>query len=258
MLKITLKSIGTTLVLMLFFTTGTAQDIGDTLKYKTSISLGGNRRTGLNAQNSFRGSLNIKLSKSSWEFLNISDYAYMEINGSRFANDLKTISFIKKSFSEKKTVVPTFIHVFENSLLYRINTRQSVKLGATITPFKKRKQFWFFTGLGYENTVYQGDVFVNSDKIDRRRRFSLVAIYLENELELIKNRLTLRYALFYVQSLEELYDFTLWFTPSLNIKISNKFAFAIKYDARFRNVHLIELPRFNDILTYSLKLSLSK
>jgi hypothetical protein len=256
--KKSLKSIITTTVLMLFTTTVMAQGISDSLSYKTSISLGGNRRTGLNAQNNFTGAFNLKLNKSSWGFVNISDYAYAEANGKELTNDIKTISFVKKSFSEKKAIVPTFIHVFENSILYKINNRQSVKLGVTITPLEKRKQFWFFVGLGYDHTVYDSEIFINSDKIGSTRSFSISSVYLENEHKLIKDRLTLSYGLFYVQSLEEVRDFTLWFAPSLDIKISNTFAFSVKYDARFRNVHLVELQSFNDILTYSLKVSLSK
>jgi hypothetical protein len=258
MIKKSLKSITTTFVMMLFTITVMAQGVIDSLYYKTSITLGGNRRTGLNAQNNFTGTFNLELNKSSWSFENISDYAYAEANGKELANDTKMISLLKKNFSEKKTFVPTFIHVFENSLLYRIDNRQSVKLGVTITPLEKRNQFWFFIGLGYDRTFYEGELFINSDNIGRTRSFTIASIYLKNEHELIKDRLTLNYGLYYVQSLEELYDFTLWFTPSLDIKISNTFAFAIKYDSRFRNVHLAELPSFNDIITYSLKVSLSK
>jgi hypothetical protein len=85
-------------VLLLFTIIGVAQEVKDSLNYETSISLGGNRRTGLNVQNNFTGSFLLKLNKSSWGFQNISNYAYVAANGIELANDAKTISFITKSF----------------------------------------------------------------------------------------------------------------------------------------------------------------
>jgi hypothetical protein len=246
------------LAFLLILPAAHAQEVSDSLRYNTSISLGGNRRTGLNPQNIINGSFSLELKKSDWTFRNKSDYSYTKVNGFEVINDLMVFSVLNRSVVNQQRVGVTAIHVYENSLLYRINNRQSFKLGVTVKPLKKFEHLWAFVGVGYEHATYRGDIFVNSDKINNTRNFLIATGYLESKHNLIKDRLTLKYGLFYVHSLEESLDFYLWFTPGLEIKLNNTFSFGISYDARFRNVHLIDLPSFNDIISYTIKVSLGK
>jgi hypothetical protein len=87
-------------------------------------------------------------------------------------------------------------------------------------------------GLGYDYAIYRGSFFENSDKVGSIRSFSIASIYLENKQQVIKDQLTLNFGIFYVQSIEESSDYSLWITPSIDFKLNNTFAASIKYDVR--------------------------
>ncbi len=244
-------------ILLIFFSTGfgLAQSTADTLNFNSTLTFGGMRKAGVFSQTNISANLNTVINKSNWTFDNLAAYTYTNVNGSQLSDDWTVISKLRYSFQQKQ-IAPTFIHVYKNNLLYRIENSQRYILGASITPFKKQQQFWFFIGGGYERTLYNGAIFENSPAVNNLRDFGMTTFYLENKHHLIKNKLFLKYSLFYIQSIEEWSDYTIWFLPSLNISINKNLVFGVSYDYRFRNVHLADIPSFNELLTFNVKVSI--
>ncbi|MCI4669580.1 MAG: DUF481 domain-containing protein [Bacteroidia bacterium] len=229
------------------------QEPSDSLNIKISLTLGGRRQAGAFSQTIVNGGLLTVLSKGNWSFDNNTTYTYSIANGFQLSNDWAVVSKLKYNHRQ---VSPTAIHIYKNNLLYRIQHSQRYLAGVQITPIKNKREFWFFIGGGYENTNYNGEAFENSELLGSQRSFGLATIYIENQHFFFKKRISLKYDLFFIQSLRERSDFTIWLIPSLNVSINKALSMAIRYDYRFRNVHLTELPGFNEQLTFNLGLTL--
>ena len=235
-----------------------AQQNEDSLTYSCSLTLGGRRQSGVFSQTLLNGSLTTRLSRSHWSLDNKTTYTYSVANGFQLSNDWAVVSKLTYSLPKQPKLSPTLLHIYKTNLLYRIQHEQRLLLGLHIRPNKEKESFWFFFGGGYEHTLYNGEVFANSPLVNSTRSFALAIFYLENEHQIIKKVLTLKYGLFYIQSLEELNDITLWVLPSLNLTVNQRLIFSISYDYRFRNVHIVDVPSFNEQLTFNLIVSLGQ
>ncbi len=248
----------TNIVFLVLFSVllSTAQESTDTLRFHTTFTLGGIRKAGVFAQTNVNGGLSINLSKSNWEINNTSTYTYTNVNGKPLSDDWTVVSKLRSLLPNLPEVSPTFIHVYKKNLLYRIINGQRYLLGASVRPIKKKQAFWFFIGVGYEQTLYNGEAFDNSPLLSSSRTFGISTFYVENVHHLLQNKLYLKYNLFYIQSFEEVSDYSIWLIPSINFKLNDYLAFGVNYDYRFRNVHLAAIPSFNELLTFNVKIAL--
>ncbi|MEM7658847.1 MAG: DUF481 domain-containing protein [Bacteroidota bacterium] len=231
-----------------------AQEASDTLQFNSTLSLGGMIQRGVLDQTNVNGSFHASLHQYHWSATHTTTYAYVNANAVKLSDNWTALSILKRSIPGVSRISPTAIHVYKNNLLYRIKHSHRVLGGLSITPLKKRKSFWLFVGLGYDHTAYRGEVFDNSLLIDSVRAFPASLFYLENEHHLFQQKLSFRYELFFIQSLEERADFTLWLIPSLRFKLNQRFSLAVAYDYRYRNVHLEGIPAFNDLISFNLQL----
>lgn len=233
-----------------------AQDYSDSVQVNSTITVGGMRQTGVLSQTNVNGTLQLEAKKSLWSLLNQTTYAYITANERIISDNWTVLSILKRSLLKAPAISPTLLHVYKNNLQYKILNSHRFSFGASITPFKEKQAFWLFVGAGYEHTLYDDEDFVNSLRVSSTREFAATTVYVENEHQLIAEKLTLKYGLFYIQSWQEASDFTIWIIPGLNLAISKRLALAVSYDYRFRNVHLATVPSFNDVLTANLKISL--
>lgn len=243
-------------IFLIFFSiSSTLAQETDTLDFNTTLTLGGMRKAGVFSQTNVNASLSTIARKSKWTFDNQTTYTYTIVNGNELSNDWTVVSKLGYQLAQQP-IAPTFLHVYKNNLLYRIQHSQRYILGASVTPLTDRKQFWFFIGGGYERTIYNGNTFENSPLTSNQRNFGMTTLYIENTHHLIQDKLFLKYSLFYIQSVEEWSDYTFWIIPSLNITINKNLIFAVSYDYRFRNIHLVDIPSFNELMTFNIKISI--
>ena len=233
------------------------QEISDTLQYNGSLTLGGSYKTGLFNQTSITGSLENTLKKSDWALYNRTSYFYSEVNNNRLFDDWTVVSKLSYTFTQRAKISPALLHLYKSNLLFRILNSHRFLFGASFTPLDNQKAL-LYVGVGFDNTHYAGDEFVNSDLVNFNRRFGISAIHLENTHQFIDKKLSLSYSLFYFQSFKEVTDYTLWIIPSFRVALNKKLSIAINYDIRYRNVHLVDLPAINQSLTANLNIVFDK
>jgi len=231
------------------------QELSDTLKYKGSFTFGGSYKTGIQNQSTVTGSFSGTLKKSNWVLGNKTSYINAIVNKTKLLDDWEAISRLSYLTDKKIKVYPTLFHFYEKLLLYRINNSNRLVLGA-FTPLNDNDEdSRLFVGVGFENTNYGQEVFRNSDLIDSNRNFTMSTINFKNSHRFGDKKFSLKYNLFYIQSFKEASDYTIWIIPSISMAITKQISFAINYDFRYKNVHLIELPSVNQSLTFNLGIS---
>lgn len=233
------------------------QAVSDTLQYNGSLTLGGSYKTGLLNQTSITGSVENTFKKSDWALYNRTTYFYSEVNNNPLFDDWTVVSKLSYSFTKRVKISPTLFHLYKSNLLFRILNSHRFLAGASITPLDNQKAL-LYVGVGFDNTHYAGDKFVNSDLVNSNRRFGISAIHLENTHQFSDEKFSLTYSLFYFQSFKEATDYTLWIIPGFKVVLSKKLSIAINYDLRYRNVHLVDLPAINQSLTANLSIVLDK
>lgn len=226
----------------------------DTLQYSSSLTVGGSYKTGLLNQINVSGVLVNSLQKSNWLLYNRTSYFYGRVNNVQLFDDWTVVSKVSYSFIKRTKISPTLFHLYKSNLLYRILNSHRVLLGASIAPLDNKNAL-FYVGVGFDNSHYTGEKFVNSELINSNRRFGISTIHLENRHHFADKRFSLSYSLFYFQSFKEAADYTIWIIPGLNVALNKTLSLAINYDLRYRNVHLVDLPAINQALTVNLNIS---
>ncbi|MCI4671828.1 MAG: DUF481 domain-containing protein [Bacteroidia bacterium] len=231
-----------------------AQEVSDTLQYNGSLTLGGSYKTGLVNQTSIRGSVENSFKKSDWALYNRTSYFYSEVNNNRLFNDWTVVSKLGYTITDRAKISPTLFHLYKSNLLFRILNSHRFLFGASITPLKNPKAL-VYVGVGFDNTSYAGDQFVNSDLNNSNRRFGISTIHVENKHHFGDKKFSLSYSLFYFQSFKESADYTVWLIPAFAVAFNKKLSLVINYDFRYRNVHLVDFPAINQALTVNLNVS---
>ncbi|MFK7787491.1 MAG: hypothetical protein AB8B56_20375 [Crocinitomicaceae bacterium] len=244
-------------MLVLFLTSSESfgQD-SDSLKYKLSFQIGGQRKRGVFSQTSLRVTSINTLEKGKISLKNFSSYTYTEVNGFNIADDWdsRTILLYKKDSSSR--FLPALAHNFHSNVLYRIRNSNRGIAGMRITPFKTQ-DFTFLIGAGYEHSNYSDDVFLNSPYVSNQRNFALGFGNFSGKHKLGKHQILLDYNFSFVQSLREIKDYSIWLTSGISLPIGKVLYIGVNYDLRFRNVHLQDIPRINDLLMLSAKINIS-
>ena len=251
-----MNRISLTICMLCAFTIQTllSQEVTDTLIYNSSLILGGAYKTGLLNQTNVTGSITNSLEKSNWLLFNRTSYFYSRVNNIQLFDDWTVVSKLSYSFTKGVKISPTLFHLYKSNLLFRILNSHRFLFGASITPLNNKKAL-IYIGVGFDNTNYAEEEFVNSNLINSNRRFGISTIHLENEHHFSDKKFSLTYSLFYFQSFKEATDYTFWIIPGFNIALNKKLSFAINYDFRYRNVHLVDLPAINQALTFNLGIS---
>lgn len=233
------------------------QEGSDTLQYNGSLTVGGSYKTGLLNQTSITGSVENTFKKSDWTLYNRTSYFYSEVNKVRLFDDWTLVSKLSYSFTTGVKISPTLFHLYKSNLLFRILNSHRFLAGASIASLKNPKTL-FYAGVGFDNTNYGGDKFVNSDLVNSNRRFGISAVHFQNTHQFANKKFSLTYSLFYFQSLKEASDYTLWIIPSFQVALNKTLSLSINYDIRYRNVHLVDLPSINQSLTANLRIVFDK
>jgi len=231
-------------------------NFSDSLQVNSTLTFGGAYNTGILNQFTIQGNTTNRIKNPNWLLENRTTYSYSLVNNVTMFNDWTIVSRLSCLASKQQKFYPTLIHFYERVVLYKIKHSNRIILGS-IVPFKD-DDMRFFIGIGYENSIYAQENFNNSSFINARRKFGIAALNFENTHHFGKEKFSIKYRIFYIQSFKELPDFSFWFTPSLNWRISKSLSFAINYDFRYKNVHLIDLPSVNESLTFNISFSLGK
>lgn len=229
-----------------------AQVESDSVRTSLAVTVGGRRQAGAFSQTLVTVTGNGSIQAGRWSLDNNTTYSYSIANQFLISNDWTVVTKLRYSPGKEGRISPTLLHIYKDNLIYRIQNSQRGFLGVNIIPLRQERDFWLFVGGGFEHTRYDGDIFFNSPAINSVRTFPLATAYLQNQHTFGAERVSLGYALFYLQSLTEARDWTVWLIPSLNFSITPHLALGVNYDYRFRNVHLEEIPGVNEQLTFSL------
>lgn len=227
----------------------------DTLIYELDYQIGAQRKTGVFSQRALNISANHHLEKGQWGLANFSNYTYTQVNGGVIADDWDFRSIITYRPSKQIRVLPAIAHNFHSNVLYRIRNSNRGILGLRFFPVKKAPDFSVLLGGGYERSLYRGALFSNSDRLSNQRSFALGFLNIAVKHRFGKSKVALSNNLSVVQSFEEQEDIFIWWTTGLSIPVGKVLSLGIKYDLRYRNVHLVNLPKVNDLLLLNATLS---
>jgi hypothetical protein len=229
----------------------------DTLKYKFELQIGGQRKRGVFSQTSLRVTSNNKLENKKLAFNNQSSYTYTEVNGNNIADDWHFRSILTFKLKSTERILPIFGHNYFKNVLYRISNSHRAFTGVRIIPIKKYKDFSFVAGAGYEFSNYSNEIFINSPFLSSQRDFGLAFFGLIGKHQIGKQKIILEYNFSSVQSFKEANDFSFWLTSGLSVPIGKHLFLGLSYDFRYRNVHLVEIPKINDFLMFNIRIKLS-
>lgn len=234
-----------------------AQELSkDSLEYNVNIKLSGSRMTGFFNRSAFAFVADKHLHIGKWTFHNNLSYRYSIFNEIQIENNWYELLTISYAPNERKIWYPLAFYHFDNNLLFRVNSRHRYGVGIGSHIVETGNVFFQFGGgFGYEATIYDGDIFINSDLNDVLRQNGLLMLSLNNNYILLKGRFALKLNVFYMQSLKENTDYEIWFRPSLQYAINKHIALLINYDYRFENVYLEGLTSNNDILLFGINVN---
>lgn len=243
-------------IVILLFGSGSFGQSTDTLKYNINFQIGGQRKRGAFSQTSIKARVNIKFENEKLVFNNQSSYTYTEANGFNIADDwhLRTIGMFKLNSTSR--CLPLFGHNYLKNVLYRILNGNRTFTGVRIIPVKQY-DFSFTLGAGYEFTSYANETFINSTQVSNQRDFSFGFFNLLGKHNLGKHKIIFEYNLSLVQSFEEANEFAFWTTSSISVPFGKHLSLGVNYDFRYRNVHLVDLPKINDLLLFNLRFNFS-
>ena len=225
--------------------------ISNPLKYSLKGNLSGSLITGTFQQFSIAPSLDFKVFTKRWEVHTITRYRFNNTNGLVIENnwyELITFSY----FTQKNRLLPIAFYHFDNNVIFRVNRRHLAGIGVSSL---KETDHWiwrFSAGLGYDDTEYNGEEFVNSERIGavRRRSLFIGGIRLQNQF--FDKKLNWSHDLFYGHSLIEGDDFFFRYISQLSWKIAKPLSITARYEHRFEHVHLTSLSGLNTILLFGL------
>ena len=231
--------------------------VNDSLKYKVSFQIGGQRKTGVFSQTSLRVAAKNKLERRKLIFQNVSGYTYTNVNSLRIASDWDFRSILLFKADSSARLLPAIAHNFHSNILYRIGNSNRGIVGFRTIPFRKIPNLSFLLGGGYEHSNYAGEIFVNSPYVSSTRSFAVGFANISGKHRLGKGKVILDYNLSFVQSIREVKDQFLWFTTGIGLPIHRSLSIGVDYDIRYRNVHLQEIPQVNDLLLINFKVNAS-
>ena len=246
-----------TICMLLILSTNTqGQDFPDSLEYKINLRVSGSRMSGVFNRSSLAFSADKDFHKGKWTFHNTLSYRRSQFNGLQIEDNWYDLFSVFYYPNERKLWYPIAFYHFDNNLLFRVNRRHRYGAGLASNLVKTDKVFLqLSTTLGYEDTHYNGDVFINSDLDNAIRQNGLFMVYLNNDYTLLDKRFKLKLNVFYMQSLKESADYDIWFRPSLQYMINKHIALNVNYDYRLENVYLEDLTAANDILLFGINVN---
>ena len=175
------------------------------------------------------------------------------MNGVNIADDwdFRTYAMLKLNSTTK--LLPLIAHNYIKNVLYRITSSNRVLTGIRIIPVKQHRDFSFYVGIGYEFSNYNGEIFIESPVVSSQRNFALGFLKISGKHKLEKHKILIDYHFFSVQSFEEAKDYSFWLASGVSVPLNKKLSVGVRYDFRFRNVHLSDIPDNNDLLLFNIK-----
>lgn len=250
-----------TSVIFLFFTTLASIDLlnaqkdtlANSLKYDLKGNLSGRYLSGTFSQFVISPSLDVKLSKAKWELHTLTSYRYNQTNDLLIEDnwhELLTFSYFPKG----KQLYPFAAYLFDNNLMFRINWRHLVGIGASSLKKTRNGLFRLELAVGYDVTHYAGEEFINSERIGAERERSLLGLRWVQQHSFLEGKMILYNDVFYRHSLVERSDYFTIITSRLSWKIIQTLSVNVSHEFRLENVHLPSLSRINNTLLFGLTL----
>ena len=228
----------------------------DTLQYELDLNFSGRRISGTFSQIVTGGRFNVKLLYNNWHLENKSTYRYNKTNTRVIEDnwyDLLTLNYYP--MGNRKLYPGAFYH-FDNSLLYRVNSRHHYGLGLGSVLDKGKMKLSLAAAVANEHSTFKGSEFINSERDFSSRNNGLFLFKVNNGYTIGEKNVNFSYQLFYFQSLKESADYDIWLNTRISIKVYKNLAFHVVYDYRFENVHLETLSSYNDIVLFGFNWSL--
>ncbi len=215
------------------------------------FNISGRFITGTFSQTIFCPKLDIDLGSKRWHFTNLTHYHFNENNGRKIEDNWYQLMVISY-FAKEDKLFPTAFHNYKDNLMFRVKSRHLAGLGVSM---QKRWVHSFVRldfGAGYENTLFNGTEFKNSNIVGSQRDKELLMIRLVHQHQFWENRITFSNMVFYRHSLSEGQDFFIRAAPNLSFRVVKSLSISIAYIYRFESVYLENLSSVNTALVFGL------
>ncbi len=228
----------------------------DTLQYKIDVNISGRMISGTFNQVVAGGGFNVDVLYNNWHLENKTTYRYNKTNTRLIEDNWYDLASIKYYPKGNRKLYPGVFYHFDNSLMYRVNSRHQYGAGLGSELNKDIMKLSMLAAIANERSIFNGADFVNSDRDFSIRNNGLFLFRLNNGYAIAKKKINFSYQLFYFQSLKERADYDIWLNARLSFKILKNLSFHVVYDYRFENVHLETLSNYNDIVLFGVNWTL--
>ncbi len=233
-----------------------AQNSIDSLQLILKLEISGRKISGTFNQLVAGAGIGLDIQNGKWHLENKTNYRYNKTNSTLIEDNWYDLAILKYYINRTKKLFPGIFYHYDNSLIYRINSRHQYGIGIGSTLDNGLRKLSLIAALGYENTDYNGFQFVNSARDMPKRQNGLFLFKANYGHIFANNKISISSQLFYFQSLRENADYDLWLSPKISFKFWKAISIYIAYDYRFENVYLETLSNYNDILLFGLNLNI--
>ena len=227
-----------------------SQNQKDTLLYKTDFNLSGRKISGNFSQLIASGGFNVDLLYNNWHIENKTSYRYNKTNTRLIEDNWYDLVTLKYYPNGNRKFYPGVFYHFDNSLIYRVNSRHQYGIGLGSELDKGTMNLSLLAAIANEQSTFNGSEFKNSVRDFSNRKNGLFLFRVNNGYAIAENKINLSYQLFYFQSLLESADYDIWVSSKISFAVFKSFSFHLVYDNRFENVHLESLSNYNDIILF--------
>lgn len=231
------------LLVLLFFWNIKPVSAQDSLTVRYSLNARGTFKTGRLNQTVLSLDGNYALTAEHWKTEFFSNYKYLKTNGRIGENELFGRAII--SIFPKKRWFPIIGYIFNESELYQIRSRHTSGMGIGYKLVKKPSNTVnFYTWAAYEDTKFRN--------ISGYTTFRINTFVVGNH-NLIPDKLSLQYTLYYLQSIEVSDNYIWRIEPTLLLPLSRKFSLTISLDSHFENIIDSANTKQNSSMTIGVK-----
>jgi len=234
--------LGKLLVILLFMNMKSVS-AQDSLSVQYSLNARGTFKEGRLNQTILSLDGDYALTAQYWKTEFFADYKYLKTNGRVGENEL--FGRILISILPKKRLFPVIGYIYNKSEFYQIQRRHTPGIGIGWKLIEnKSRTINFYAWAAYDDTDFKNISGYNTFRINT---------FVVGSHKLIRDKLSLQYVLYYLQSLEESNNYIWRIEPTLSVQLSRKFSLTISIESHYENIIDSANTKRNSVMTIGLK-----
>ncbi len=220
------KSTLSSFLFFLFFLSTQAAFTQDSLVVQYSLNARGTFKEGRLNQTILSLDVRYSLTTQNWRTELFANYKYLKTNGRLGENEL--LSRVLVSLLPHKSVFPVVGYIYNRSEFYQIQRRHTPGIGIGWRLFANQSgNINFYAWGAYDDTEFKSISGYGTFRINT---------FVVGNYQLIKNKLSSQFTLYYLQSLETSDNYIWRIEPVFLFHLSRRFSLSINFESHFENI----------------------